>query len=96
VDFYSSASKSKTTNTKIIILLTSNVAYLSRSQVQGIFDPVVQDVINLVQQQVRKIKLAGISIRAILLVGGFGGCEYLFRRLCKANPKITIMQPPDA
>lgn len=68
----------------------------SRSQVQGIFDPVVQSVINLVQGQVRQIQVAGHSLQAILLVGGFGSCEYLYRRLRRAYPKVTVMQPPDA
>lgn len=63
---------------------------------QGIFDPVVQEVINLVQAQVRKIKVAGLPVHSILLVGGFGGSEYLYRRLRKAFPKITVMQPLDA
>ncbi|EED18605.1 conserved hypothetical protein [Talaromyces stipitatus ATCC 10500] len=38
----------------------------------------------------------GHPLKAILLVSGLGGCEYLNHRLCKANPKITILQPPDA
>lgn len=78
-----------------IITIQTKAAVL-RSQVQGIFDPIVQDVLNLVQGQVRKIKVAVLSLQAILLVGGFGGCEYLFRRLRRAHPKITAMQPPDA
>lgn len=56
----------------------------------------MQDVLNLVQAQVRKIKVAGLALQAILLVGGFGGCEYLYRRLRRAYPRITVMQPPDA
>lgn len=96
MDFYNSASKSRSTNGKRITVSYSDVVYLARSQVQGIFDPVIQDVIKLVQNQVRKIKIAGYCVRAILLVGGFGGSEYLYRRLCIANPKITILQPPNA
>ncbi|KAL3706917.1 hypothetical protein TMatcc_007930 [Talaromyces marneffei ATCC 18224] len=79
-----------------LIGLKGGFLQLTRSQVQGIFDLVVQDVIKLVQHQVRKIQVKGHSARAILLVGGFGGSEYLCHRLCKAFPKITIMQPPNA
>lgn len=34
--------------------------------------------------------------QAILLVGGFGSSEYLFRRLKKAFPNMLVMQPPNA
>lgn len=67
-----------------------------RSQVQGIFDPVIQEVIDLVRGQIKSIKGKALCIKAILLVGGFGASEYLYRRLTKAYPKITIMQPPNA
>ncbi|GIJ99522.1 hypothetical protein Aspvir_001655 [Aspergillus viridinutans] len=34
--------------------------------------------------------------QAILLVGGFGSSEYLFRRLQSAVVNVTVMQPPNA
>ena len=72
---------------KKIIERLLTLDFPTRSQIQGIFDPVIQEVIKLVQSQARKIKVAGHTIRAILLVGGFGGSKYLFRLLCKAKPE---------
>ncbi|OKL61865.1 hypothetical protein UA08_02504 [Talaromyces atroroseus] len=37
-----------------------------------------------------RIKASGLSIQALLLVRGFGASEYLYRRLCKANPRLLI------
>jgi hypothetical protein len=36
------------------------------------------------------------SYQAIILVGGLGASEYLFRRLKKKFEAITVMQPPNA
>lgn len=59
---------------------------------QGIFEPVVSEVINLVQGQ---IGTADREIRAVLLVGGFGENSYLKERLRGAlDPSIEVMQPP--
>ncbi|GAM40337.1 Hsp70 family protein [Talaromyces pinophilus] len=78
------------------IELEGGYLQLSKSQIQGVFDPVVQDVLSLVHTQVRRIRVAGLPLQAILLVGGFGSCEYLYRRLRRAHPRITVMQPQDA
>ncbi|PCH00435.1 Heat shock protein 70 family [Penicillium occitanis (nom. inval.)] len=78
------------------IELEGGYLQLSKSQIQGVFDPVVQDVLSLVHTQVRRIRVAGLPLQAILLVGGFGSCEYLYRRLRRAYPRITVIQPQDA
>lgn len=64
------------------------------SDVRTIFEPVVEEVIKLVEEQ---IKSSNVPIRAVLLVGGFGASNYLKERLRNAiDRKIQILQPPNA
>ncbi|TFK47219.1 actin-like ATPase domain-containing protein [Heliocybe sulcata] len=65
---------------------------LLRSEV---FDPVVNQVLDLIEEQVRKTDQ---HIDALLLVGGFSGSEYLFKRVEeKFSSRIkTIARPADA
>ncbi len=61
---------------------------------QAIFEPVIQEVIKLVKDQILNSR---VPIRAVLLVGGFGASNYLKERLRNAVDKnIQIMQPPNA
>ncbi|KAG2026582.1 hypothetical protein GB937_001363 [Aspergillus fischeri] len=69
---------------------------MSKENVGGIFLPVVDDIENLVQEQMLQVSMAGMQTKAILLVGGFGSSEYLFRRLQSAVINVTVMQPPNA
>lgn len=41
-------------------------------------------------------RLFSNEMKAIFLVGGFGSSQYLKQCLQKAQPKIQIIQPPDA
>ena len=67
---------------------------LKASDLQVIFEPVIQKVIKLVQDQ---ISSSNVPIRAVLLVGGFGASNYLKERLRNSiDRKIQIMQPPNA
>ncbi|KAK3315466.1 hypothetical protein B0H66DRAFT_606349 [Apodospora peruviana] len=67
---------------------------LKASDLQTIFEPVIQEVIKLVKDQIMSSK---VPIRAVLLVGGFGASNYLKERLRNAvDRKIEIMQPPNA
>jgi hypothetical protein len=62
--------------------------------VQVIFEPVIQEVIKLVKEQISSSK---VPIKAVLLVGGFGASSYLKERLRNSiDNKIRIMQPPNA
>ncbi|KAK4148378.1 hypothetical protein C8A00DRAFT_19781, partial [Chaetomidium leptoderma] len=64
------------------------------SDLRVIFEPVVQEVVKLVKDQISASK---VPIRAVLLVGGFGASNYLKERLRGAiDPAIQIMQPPNA
>ncbi|KAF7544953.1 hypothetical protein G7Z17_g9551 [Cylindrodendrum hubeiense] len=67
---------------------------LKASDLQGIFEPVVLEVIALVKEQITS---SNVPIRAVLLVGGFGASNYLKERLRNAIDKnIQVMQPPNA
>lgn len=56
-----------------------------------IFEPIVKDVISLVENQIR---LAGSRVAAILLVGGFGSSMYLKSRIQQAVTRsIRVLQP---
>lgn len=67
------------------------------STLEEIFEPVVKQVIRLVEDQ---IVATNRRIKAVLLVGGFGQNSYLKERLRIAlsrNPnKIEVIQPPHA
>lgn len=54
---------------------------LTVDQLKEIFDPVVTDVIALVEHQVSKVRDQGSKVAAILCVGGFGQSAYLFKQL---------------
>lgn len=72
---------------------------ISRAEMREIFDPVVNDVLKLVQQQIASVEARGRKPTAVLLVGGFGASEYLKARLKSVvcDPKmIPLMNPVDA
>ncbi|KAF9511532.1 hypothetical protein BS47DRAFT_1330881 [Hydnum rufescens UP504] len=60
-----------------------------------VFDPVVEKVLKLIEEQIRR---AGQRIDALLLVGGFSGSEYLFKRVDETfRSRIKVIaRPPDA
>lgn len=67
---------------------------LSGDEVKTIFDPVIQEVTNLVKGQ---IEASCRSIKAVLMVGGFGQNAYLRDciRQSLARSNIEIMQSPN-
>ncbi|RPB20356.1 actin-like ATPase domain-containing protein [Terfezia boudieri ATCC MYA-4762] len=77
---------------------------VTREEVQGIFEPIIQEVIKLVDGQIQAVQNKGKQVTSILLVGGFGSSEYLFTRLKEkytpilgtaSNPDV-VLQPVDA
>ncbi|KAG8532935.1 uncharacterized protein KY384_002813 [Bacidia gigantensis] len=61
-----------------------------------IFDPVVSEVLALVNGQIAATKAASLSVKAVLLVGGFGQSPYLRETLRSTlGPSIEVMQPPN-
>ncbi|PWW76350.1 actin-like ATPase domain-containing protein [Tuber magnatum] len=73
-----------------------------RDEMRKIFDPVVQEIVQLVQQQVKEVeKTKTCQVKALVLVGGFGESEYLRSRLQNQirtidGRKPSILQPPNA
>lgn len=64
---------------------------MTPAQVKEIFEPVVKEVCDLVQGQVDTLRSKGGIVSGIILVGGFGQSDYLYRRL-KAH--FTSAAPP--
>ena len=66
---------------------------MSGAEVKQIFDPVVQEVVTLVQGQIAS---TGKKVKAVLMVGGFGQNAYLRETIRAAiDPAIEVMQPPN-
>ncbi|KAH9908120.1 actin-like ATPase domain-containing protein [Xylariomycetidae sp. FL2044] len=64
---------------------------LSAAEVKDIFEPVVKEVCDLVQGQVDGLRSKGGIVSGIVLVGGFGQSDYLYRRL---KTHFTSAAPP--
>ncbi|KAL8397751.1 hypothetical protein RB594_004453 [Gaeumannomyces avenae] len=71
--------------------IDSGFMILTAAQVKDIFEPVVKEVCDLVQGQVDGLRAKGGVVSGIILVGGFGQSDYLYRRL-KAH--FTSAAPP--
>lgn len=68
------------------------------SDIHDIFEPVVQEIINLVRQQIGLSKEVGADIKAVIMVGGFGENLYLYERLRKVlvRQQIEVRVSPQA
>lgn len=64
---------------------------LESGEIKRLFDPVIQPIIKLVEDQVAQVNARGEKISAILLVGGFGQSAYLHERL-----KARFAPAPDS
>jgi hypothetical protein len=72
--------------------------FLTREDVEGIFEPVVSEVISLVRQQFNTVrKISGDLVQRIILTGGFGESVYLFQRLTQwaagISPRTRVECP---
>ncbi|KAL7948670.1 hypothetical protein V8C42DRAFT_351698 [Trichoderma barbatum] len=78
--------------------LESNCWVMKREDVKTIFDPVIQEILSLIDEQVEqaKAKLEGKNPKYIFLVGGLGASNYLFERVKQMYPDIQVLQPPEA
>lgn len=72
--------------------LDSGFLVMTAEQIKDIFEPVVKEVCELVQGQVTGIRQNGGIVSGIVLVGGFGQSNYLYKRL-KAHFN-TAAPPP--
>ncbi|SPO03417.1 related to hsp70 protein [Cephalotrichum gorgonifer] len=73
--------------------LDSGFLVMTADQVKDIFEPVVQEVCDLVQGQVDTLRAKGGIVSGIVLVGGFGQSNYLYRRL-KSHFATAVPPPP--
>ncbi|KAJ4859795.1 hsp70 protein domain-containing protein [Trichoderma breve] len=76
--------------------LDSGFMVMSAEQIKDIFEPVVKEVCDLVQGQVEGLRAKGGIVSGIVLVGGFGQSDYLYRRLkshFSNGGSIEVMQP---
>ncbi|KAG4254400.1 hypothetical protein FPRO04_07779 [Fusarium proliferatum] len=71
--------------------LDSGFLVMTAEQVKEIFEPVVKEVCDLVQGQVTGLRSKGGIVSGIVLVGGFGQSDYLYRRL---KNHFTSAAPP--
>ncbi|KAK5175088.1 uncharacterized protein LTR77_000225 [Saxophila tyrrhenica] len=80
--------------------LESGFLIMTADQVKTIFEPVIRQVVELVEGQVIAIKEKGGRVSGIILVGGFGQSNYLYTRLKQhfnsAPPPAYSEQPTHA
>ncbi|KAH6884874.1 hypothetical protein B0T10DRAFT_550765 [Thelonectria olida] len=71
---------------------------ITGEKLNEIFEPLITDILRLINDQVQRVRLKQESeeLKGIFLVGGFGGNQYLIRRVRNEHPDIEILQPPDA
>src|SRR3569833_2768401 len=65
---------------------------MTAAQVKDIFEPVVKEVCDLVQGQVEGLRAKGGIVSGIILVGGFGQSDYLYKRL-KGHFTSAVLPP---
>ena len=68
---------------------------ISYEDMKSCFDPVVNEIIKLINQQINAVKAQSQAIRAIVLVGGFGESRYLQHRIREAVRPIDLLTPGD-
>lgn len=73
--------------------LDSGFLVMSAEQVKEIFDPVVQQVIDLVEGQIKRIREGDGLVCGIILVGGFGQSNYLYSCM-KSHFSDSAPPPP--
>ncbi|KAJ5771670.1 hypothetical protein N7520_002199 [Penicillium odoratum] len=76
--------------------IENGIHYMESAHVQEIFDPVVTQIEALISTQNDIVNAAGRPAKAIILVGGLGASEYLYKRLKLRFHGTQIMQPPNA
>ncbi|KAI0965133.1 Hsp70 family protein-like protein [Xylaria arbuscula] len=84
--------------------LVKNCMTLTGQTMFRIFDPIIQEIVKLVVEQVRDVQIKrleskhknGSDVKAVFLVGGFGASAYLKECIQAANPDIMVVQPKEA
>ncbi|KAK4102666.1 actin-like ATPase domain-containing protein [Parathielavia hyrcaniae] len=73
--------------------LDSGFLVMTAEEILDIFEPVIKEVCDLVQGQVDTLRAKGGVVSGIILVGGFGQSDYLYRRL-KSHFTTSTAPPP--
>jgi hypothetical protein len=68
---------------------------MSYAEMKEVFRPVIDEVLQLVNKQIKEASKKG-PISAVILVGGFGESTCLYRRIKEAVKPIPVLQPPNA
>ncbi|TGZ77595.1 hypothetical protein EX30DRAFT_311070 [Ascodesmis nigricans] len=69
---------------------------MKASDVQAIFDPIIDRCIALTRTQITSVRSQNQRVTAVLLVGGFGSSAYLRTRLLASNLSVEVLQPTNA
>ena len=71
---------------------------ITREEMRFLFDPIISQIIELIVNQVVTVSSGPQQVKFILLVGGFGESEYLYRRVdaWASQYKIQVIQPREA
>ncbi|OCK79114.1 actin-like ATPase domain-containing protein [Lepidopterella palustris CBS 459.81] len=75
--------------------VSGNNMLITEKDMKQVFDPVIQEVIKLVKNQISGIQGGPTqrNVSAVLLVGGFGQSRYLKKKLQEAIGPITLLCP---
>ncbi|THY31437.1 actin-like ATPase domain-containing protein [Aureobasidium pullulans] len=74
--------------------IDSGFMVMSTQQVKAIFDPVIDEVLKLLDGQVDAIRAKGDIVSGIILVGGFGQSNHLYNRLKSHFNTSSSSAPP--
>lgn len=73
---------------------------MDTADVGSLFKPVIDDILTLVEGQMRSVRAMDKTVNALILVGGFGQSECLLKclrsRFAEAQPRVEVMQPVNA
>ncbi|KAI9865698.1 MAG: hypothetical protein M1813_002156 [Trichoglossum hirsutum] len=71
---------------------------ISRQEMRSLFDPIIDQIIDLIKHQVMIVSQGPQRVNSILLVGGFGESEYLYKRvsLWAGQYDVQVIQPREA
>lgn len=75
--------------------IDSGFMVLEAEQVKQIFEPVIQEVVKLLEGQVNGIRAKGDVVSGIILVGGFGQSNHLYNRLKVHFNSPKPIAPPE-
>ncbi|KAJ5483837.1 hypothetical protein N7539_006037 [Penicillium diatomitis] len=76
--------------------LQNGVLNIKSHEVEGIFQPVVKRVQELITEQQMEVEKSGNLLKAIILVGGLGASAYLREQVKEIFDEVQVLQPQNA